>query len=193
MIGNGYCNDETNNADCNYDGGDCCKLKVNLDHCTECICHHQETCAAGVNHEWVNNGICNDETNHAECNFDGGDCEGCAGDISLIGNGVCNEENNNPQCEYDGRDCCDDYYTGRWPYYLGDGWCEARANIPQCDYDGGDCCLDKLELDWCCYDVCDEDNDDPWCVLGEVETMDIVDPSFCEGCQCLDPLKIVNN
>ena len=24
LVGNGFCNDETNNADCNYDGGDCC-------------------------------------------------------------------------------------------------------------------------------------------------------------------------
>ena len=24
LIGDGFCNDETNNADCNYDGGDCC-------------------------------------------------------------------------------------------------------------------------------------------------------------------------
>ena len=84
MIGNGYCNDEPNNADCNYDGGDCCKLIFNLDHCTECICHHQVTCVGGVNHEWVNNGICNDETNNTECNFDGGDCEGCAGERTRV-------------------------------------------------------------------------------------------------------------
>ena len=25
MIGDGFCNDETNHAGCNYDGGDCCK------------------------------------------------------------------------------------------------------------------------------------------------------------------------
>ena len=24
LVGNGFCNDETNIADCNYDGGDCC-------------------------------------------------------------------------------------------------------------------------------------------------------------------------
>ena len=23
-VGDGVCNDETNNAECNYDGGDCC-------------------------------------------------------------------------------------------------------------------------------------------------------------------------
>ena len=102
----------------------------------------------------------------------------CDGEISLIGNRVCNEENNNPQCQYDGRDCCDHYYTGKWPYVLGDGFCEDKANIPQCHYDGGDCCLDELQFDFCCYGMED----------GE-ETIDYVDPSFCERCQCLDPLK----
>ena len=24
LVGNGHCNDETNNAECIYDGGDCC-------------------------------------------------------------------------------------------------------------------------------------------------------------------------
>ena len=46
MIGDGYCNDETNNADCNYDGGDCCLTNndgyyysfLNKDHCSECLC-----------------------------------------------------------------------------------------------------------------------------------------------------------
>jgi hypothetical protein len=27
LIGNGFCNNDTNNADCYYDGGDCCKSK----------------------------------------------------------------------------------------------------------------------------------------------------------------------
>ena len=73
MIGNGYCNDETNNADCNYDGGDCCMLNVNSEHCTECKCYFQENCLAGV-HPLVGNGICNDEANNGACSFDGGDC-----------------------------------------------------------------------------------------------------------------------
>ena len=34
----GYCNDETNNADCNYDGGDCCLSSPNTDLCSECVC-----------------------------------------------------------------------------------------------------------------------------------------------------------
>ena len=51
MIGNGFCNTEVNNADCGYDGGDCC-LYPGL----------------------VGDGICNDETNNLVCNYDGGDC-----------------------------------------------------------------------------------------------------------------------
>ena len=37
MIGDGFCNDETNNADCNHDGGDCC-VNVNKDVCSDCDC-----------------------------------------------------------------------------------------------------------------------------------------------------------
>ena len=91
MIGDGHCNDIMNNADCNYDGGDCCKPN-----CSNCTCHQKETCAAGV-HPLVGNGYCNDETNNADCDYDGGDCCGtcvntdqcsecaCHGDI--IGDG----------------------------------------------------------------------------------------------------------
>ena len=50
------------------------------------------------------NGICNDEANNAECNYDGGDC--CVTPIELIGNGLCNDEANNVECYYDGGDCC---------------------------------------------------------------------------------------
>ena len=37
MIGDGFCNDETNIADCNYDGGDCC-VNINKDLCFNCDC-----------------------------------------------------------------------------------------------------------------------------------------------------------
>ena len=73
MIGNGVCNDETNNPGCFYDGGDCC-VNINKDHCTDCICYHQENCAFGFTLSEVGDGICNDETNNADCNYDGGDC-----------------------------------------------------------------------------------------------------------------------
>ena len=37
-IGDGYCDDGNNNADCEYDGGDCCGLDINTDYCFECNC-----------------------------------------------------------------------------------------------------------------------------------------------------------
>ena len=76
LVHNGFCNDETNNLNCNYDGGDCCGYSINSEHCNECTCFHQETCLAGVTHPLVENGFCNDDTNIAECNYDGGDCCG---------------------------------------------------------------------------------------------------------------------
>ena len=51
LVGNSFCNDETNNPDCNHDGGDCCP-----------------------NSNMVGDAICHDETNHLGCNYDGGDC-----------------------------------------------------------------------------------------------------------------------
>ena len=38
QVNDGYCNDENNNAICNYDGGDCCLSKLNTDHCSACVC-----------------------------------------------------------------------------------------------------------------------------------------------------------
>ena len=35
----GFCHDELNNAECDYDGGDCCSPVVYTNVCTECKCH----------------------------------------------------------------------------------------------------------------------------------------------------------
>ena len=102
MVGNGFCNDETNNLDCNYDGGDCCVVDANTTFCSECGCHFLETCASGY-HPLVGNGFCNDATNIAECDYDGGDC--CS-NPDLVGNAICNNETNHLRCNYDGGDCC---------------------------------------------------------------------------------------
>ena len=102
LVGNGFCNDETNNADCNYDGGECCVVNANTTHCSDCACHFLDTCAAGY-HPLVGNGFCNDDTNIAECNYDGGDC--CS-NPELFGDGICHDETNSFECNYDGGDCC---------------------------------------------------------------------------------------
>ena len=36
--GDGFCNDESNNANCQYDGGDCCGGNVDTSLCTQCQC-----------------------------------------------------------------------------------------------------------------------------------------------------------
>ena len=76
LVANGFCNDDTNNAECDYDGGDCCGYNITSEHCTECKCFHLEICLAGVTHVFVGDGVCNVELNIAECNYDGGDCCG---------------------------------------------------------------------------------------------------------------------
>ena len=38
LVDNGHCNDEANNADCLYDGGDCCGGCVNTNQCSDCLC-----------------------------------------------------------------------------------------------------------------------------------------------------------
>ena len=125
LVGDRVCNDETNNAECNYDGGDCCLYNMNTYYCSECNCYDQGKCAVGL-FPLVGNGNCNDETNTVECNYDDGDCclsetitdhcsecicygqEICKAGIipQSIGDGICNDETNNAECNYDGYDCC---------------------------------------------------------------------------------------
>ena len=37
-MGNGYCDDGLNTAECNFDAGDCCDPNANTDSCTNCEC-----------------------------------------------------------------------------------------------------------------------------------------------------------
>ena len=45
MINDGECNVETNNAECYYDGGDCCGYDCNGPNCT---CYHQGNLFWGI-------------------------------------------------------------------------------------------------------------------------------------------------
>ena len=38
FIGDGFCDDENNNEECNWDGGDCCGDNINTDYCSVCAC-----------------------------------------------------------------------------------------------------------------------------------------------------------
>ena len=42
-VGDGYCDDQTNINECNYDGGDCCLNVVNMDFCSLCLCYENAT------------------------------------------------------------------------------------------------------------------------------------------------------
>ena len=143
LAGDGYCQDETNTAECSYDGGDCCLLTINSEHCTECICHHQENCGAEFFHPLVGDGYCQDETNNGACNYDGGDC--------------CLPNTNSDQCT----ECiCQHQETcaaGFIPYLVGDGYCQDETNNLDCNYDGGDCCgACSVNPEHCTECVCQE-------------------------------------
>ena len=73
-VGDGICNAETNNADCNYDGGDCCDDIAELE---DGSCRIIESCILGTVPLFVGDGFCNDETNVIECQYDGLDCGQC--------------------------------------------------------------------------------------------------------------------
>ena len=43
LLTNGWCDDETNNEECFFDFGDCCKFQIFVGECTDCICHEDKT------------------------------------------------------------------------------------------------------------------------------------------------------
>merc|ERR1711913_139359 len=57
---------------------------------------------------WKGDGMCDDETNNSECDWDGGDC--CGGNTDYysydFAYAYCDDENNNSECDWDGGDCC---------------------------------------------------------------------------------------
>ena len=38
FVGNGFCDDGLNTAECNFDAGDCCNSSANTDYCIVCQC-----------------------------------------------------------------------------------------------------------------------------------------------------------
>ena len=85
VVGDGFCDDVTNNADCGYDGGDCCGSCVVTDHCSQCECIG----GANVTNALITNGFCDDETNNVDCDYDGGDCCGTCTSMSQCTECAC--------------------------------------------------------------------------------------------------------
>ena len=84
-IGDGYCDDDNNNAACSYDGGDCCGDTIIMNYCTACQCldpdythHPTEATVVCMNPQFIGDGYCDDHLNIHDCTFDGGDCCGPA-------------------------------------------------------------------------------------------------------------------
>ena len=91
LIANGHCNDETNNAECNFDGGDCCGSCINKNYCSNCTCIGNADWN-GVSNAVVGDGVCNDETNNGECYYDGLDCCRSPVNTTLCSDCLCHGE-----------------------------------------------------------------------------------------------------
>jgi len=76
----GICDDDNNNCECEWDGGDCCGDNVNIEWCDDCECLDPNFCNVDDsqcgNPYWKNDGICDDDNNNCHCEWDGGDCCG---------------------------------------------------------------------------------------------------------------------
>eukprot|EP00403_Amphidinium_massartii_P007697 CAMPEP_0178386482 /NCGR_PEP_ID=MMETSP0689_2-20121128/8586_1 /TAXON_ID=160604 /ORGANISM="Amphidinium massartii, Strain CS-259" /LENGTH=356 /DNA_ID=CAMNT_0020006827 /DNA_START=281 /DNA_END=1351 /DNA_ORIENTATION=+ len=110
MLGDGFCHEVCNNAECGFDNGDCVDVgddgggTWNAEDLT-CGC----TVALG-------NGVCDPACNTAPCNYDGGDCSQpsptpapatgcqCTGS-SWLGDGICDDDCNTEVCNFDEGDC----------------------------------------------------------------------------------------
>jgi hypothetical protein len=88
-IGDGQCDDATNNQECHFDGGDCCGYNVNTLHCMECICFEDLSCDAPL--ALIGDGVCDDEANIAGCSYDGGDCCGDCANTDLCNECTCHD------------------------------------------------------------------------------------------------------
>ena len=134
-VGDGHCDDENNNPECDFDGGDCC-LDEDHKHYKICDCKdpnhtHTEICSKPM---WIGDGNCDDENNFKECDYDDGDC--CS-DTKHLHCTECLCKTNGSSSEEDTPKTC------IFHDWIGDGVCDDENNVPECDYDGGDCCVDS--------------------------------------------------
>ena len=65
----GYCHDETNIPECNFDWGDCCGECVNIEFCTNCTCIGNSI-GKKVTNPAIGDGVCNDYLNNKMCDFE---------------------------------------------------------------------------------------------------------------------------
>merc|ERR1712032_1002105 len=152
--GDKNCDDNNNNAGCNWDGGDCCG-KNNYDFCKECKCKDctfvtkGDKCTNNIKgscgaKDYVGDKHC-DDNNNAGCTWDGGDCCG-AKNYAYCKKCKCLD------CTYvvKGDACVKDMKKGCGaPKFKGDKHCDDANNVAGCQWDGGDCCGPKNNYGYC--------------------------------------------
>ena len=177
-IGDGYCDDDNNNMDCSYDGGDCCGCNANMQYCDVCGCLDPNesggdtTCpptttgtggtggCTGVD-DWIGDGYCDDDNNNMDCSYDGGDCCGCNANMQYCDVCGCLDPN-----ESGGDTTCPPTTTGTGGTggctgvddWIGDGYCDDDNNNMDCSYDGGDCCGCNANMQYCVVCGCLDPN-----------------------------------
>ena len=156
-IGDGFCQDEVNNADCNYDGGDCCNPTVLNNNCADCKCKNGTNlvttfkkikCPSDLE-PYTNNGKCNDEANIPECDYDTNECCG-SGNFDFCTECKCLDPRKVEEPRQVEASC--KYWAVK-----GNGFCDDAANTFGCQWDGGDCCGDNVVHGKCDLCNCLED------------------------------------
>ena len=163
LVGDGYCDDEANTPECEYDFNDCCEAENDRSLCQNCTCYLSEIKTEEYKKEFCQNpfyrlgdGYCDLNYNKGQYFFDIGDC--CL-DVDQTGYSYSHIYANCRMGEYEFTYCpenpCIKSNNFCIPKELGDGICQDHNNGPYCDYDMGDCCLvaDQSNHE-CCNCVC---------------------------------------
>merc|ERR1711962_1649639 len=163
-IGDSFCDDDNNNFECDFDGGDCCPEEPSDgwdNYCQSCECLEMPETTEGPFEpieapsdcidQWIGDNFCDDQNNNPECEMDGGDCcqeEPVAGWDNYCSDCLCIEI---PETTESPFECIE--------HWIGDNFCDDQNNNPECEFDGGDCCQEEAGDGW--------DN-------------------YCQICECLD-------
>ncbi|CAM9340740.1 unnamed protein product [Ectocarpus sp. 13 AM-2016] len=191
-FGDGFCDDNNNNEQCGYDGGDCCECTCVVStvwstesSCTEFACidptapcaDDDDITADAVESCTVDNlgdGICDTSNNIEICGYDGGDCCECTCgyDSTDVLDGSCSDF----ACVDPTASCFDesitvDMFENCDVELLGDGYCQESNNNEICDYDFGDCC----------ESTCGVDSSEP------------LDEFACSSFACIDPRLVTQS
>ncbi|CAM9139733.1 unnamed protein product, partial [Ectocarpus sp. 12 AP-2014] len=186
-FGDGYCQQQNNNAECGYDGGDCCECTCqspydNDDdwHCSPdgygfacidpdapCVDDDDITIEIVQNCDtsYLRDSHCDQDNNNEICGYDFGDCCECTC-VSRRDDEewACSSDGSGFACIDPTAPCVDDdditidmVEICGYVRGLGDGWCNEENNNEACGYDGGDCCECT-----CVAPRADDDWDDDW-------------------------------